>query len=267
MHHQNKPKSKQTIIKTSHNRYLVMLGERAAAAECDVRRLETLEREILAIADHERQRLGQDLHDGLCQSLAGIAALTAVLSRRLAVNARPDLAADAAEIARLMNEAIGEARDLAHGLYPVDLSGGSLVDALDTLARNVSHAHGAFCAFVDDGSCRQLSPEATRHLVRIAQEAVRNAIIHGRAGEIEIRLACVDGSGSLSIQDNGAGLSEQHRGDDGIGLHTMGYRACAIGGSLTVAAEPPRGVVVRCTFPLPPSDKPSEGADNVRGPC
>ena len=64
-----------------------MLGETAAA--CDVVRLETLEREILAISDHERRILGQELHDGLCQSLIGIAALTAVLSRSLAANARP----------------------------------------------------------------------------------------------------------------------------------------------------------------------------------
>jgi signal transduction histidine kinase len=72
--------------------------------------------------------------------------------------------------------------------------------------------------------------------------------------------------GSLSIRDNGVGLPEQHRGDDGIGLHTMGYRARAIGGSLEVVAQPGRGVVVTCAFPLPASEPP-KGADNVCGPC
>jgi signal transduction histidine kinase len=244
-----------------------MLGERAVASACDVARQETLEREILAIADHERQRLGQELHDGLCQSLTGIAALTAALSRRLAANAAPGPAAAAAEIVCLLNQTIGEARDLAHGLCPVGLNAAGLADALDSLARNVSRGQGAFCAFVEDAGCPGLCPETTSHLVRIAQEAVRNAVTHGRADEIEIRLACVGGSGSLSIRDNGVGLPEQHRGDDGIGLHTMGYRARAIGGSLEVVAQPGCGVAVTCAFPLPSDDEPPKGADNVCGPC
>jgi signal transduction histidine kinase len=244
-----------------------MLGETVAASACDAARLETLEREILAISDPERQNLGQELHDGLCQSLIGIAALTAVLSRSLAANAAPGPAAAAPEIVGLLNQTIGEARDLAHGLCPIGLNGAGLVDALDSLARNVSHGQGAFCAFVEDGDCPGLCPEETAHLVRIAQEAVRNAITHGRANEIEIRLACADDSGWLSIRDNGVGLPEQHCGDAGIGLHTMSYRARAIGGSLEVAALPGRGVGVTCAFPLPSNDEPPKGADNVRGPC
>jgi DNA-binding NarL/FixJ family response regulator/two-component sensor histidine kinase len=241
-----------------------MPGEPAAASAFDVGQQETLEREILAIADHEKHRLGQELHDGLCQSLAGIAALTSVLSRNLTARAEPGPAAAAAEIVRLLNETIGETRDLARGLSPIGLNGAGLVEALETLARNVSRAHGAYCAFVEDGCCPQLHRETTAHLVRVAQEAVRNAITHGRADEIEIRLACADGSGLLSIRDNGIGLPAQDRSHDGIGLHTMTYRARAIGGSLTVAAQPRRGVAVTCAFPLPPSHAGPEAADHVR---
>lgn len=245
---------------------MAMLGEPAAASACDAGQMQTLEREILAIADYERQRLGQELHDGLCQSLTGIAALTVALSRRLTANAEPGPAAAAAEIVKLLNETIGEARDLAHGLCPIARNGAGLVCTLDSLARYVNRGHGAFCAFVEDGGCPGLRPETTTHLVRIAQEAVRNAITHGRAGEIEIRLTCVDGSGSLSIRDNGVGLPEQRRGNNGIGLHTMGYRARAIGGALDVASQPGRGVVVTCAFPLPSRPEPAEGADNVLDP-
>lgn len=244
-----------------------MLGEPAAASARDMDRLKTLEREVLAIADHERQRLGRELHDGLCQSLTGIAALTAVLARDLAADAAHGPAAAAAEIVRLLNQAIGEARDLAHGLYPIGLDGADLADALDTLACNVSRGQDAFCAFVEDGMCPDLPPDTMAHLLRIAQEALRNAITHGGASEIEIRLACTDHSASLTVRDNGAGLPEQPCGDDGIGLHTMGYRARAIGGSLEVAAQPGRGVVVTCVFPLPSGGQPPEGAHDVRGPC
>src|SRR5208337_1348976 len=102
-------------------------------------RRELLEREILEIADREKQRLGRELHDGLCQSLAGIAALTSALSRSLMANAQPEPAAAAGEIVKLLNEAIGDARDLAHCLTPTGLNGAGLAGRLETLARSVRH--------------------------------------------------------------------------------------------------------------------------------
>ena len=115
----------------------------------DVPREISLEREILEIADREKQRLGRELHDGLCQSLAGIAALASALSRSLAASAQPGPAEAADEIVRLLNETIGEARDLAHGHHRPERrrSGGRL----ETLARNVSHTHRISCAFAWDG--------------------------------------------------------------------------------------------------------------------
>jgi signal transduction histidine kinase len=80
---------------------------------------------------------------------------------------------------------------------------------------------------------------------------VRNAFGHGRADQIDICLECFDGSGLLSVMDNGVGLSEDYRIHDGIGLHTMDYRARAIGGSLMVARRPEGGTAVACDFPLP----------------
>ena len=215
----------------------------------DVSQHKLLEREILEIADHEKQRLGRELHDGLCQSLAGIAALAATLSRSLAANAEPGPAAAADEIVQLLNEMIGQARDLAHGLGPFGLNGAGLAGGLETLARNVRHTYRASCTLAWD-SCPALRDETATHLVRIAQEAVRNAFAHGRADQIDISLETVDGSGLLSIRDNGVGLSEDHRNHDGIGLHTMHYRARAIGGSLTVRRRPEGGTVVACAFRL-----------------
>ncbi|WP_316182244.1 sensor histidine kinase [Bradyrhizobium sp. SZCCHNRI1009] len=227
-----------------------MQREQIEAITRDIGQQEILEREILAIASRERQRIGRELHDGLCQSLAGLAALAAALWRSLAASGQPSPAAAAAELVRLLNETIGEARDLARGLSSIGLNSADLVGSLESLARNVSAAHGAFCAFVEDNPCPDLGRETTSHLVRIAQEAVRNAVSHGRADEIEIRLACTAGSGLLSIRDNGVGLPEKWRDHDGIGLYTMDYRARAIGGSLTVEPQARRGVMVACAFPL-----------------
>ena len=226
-------------------------------------REELLEREILEIADREKQRFGRELHDVLCQPLAGIAALTAALSRSLAASAQPGPARAADEIVRLLNETIGEARQLAHDLSPIGLNGAGLAGGLETLARNLRHTHHACCTFTWDRSCPQLPHETETHLLRIAQEAVRNALSHGRAEQIEISLARADGSGRLIIQDNGVGLSEDYRTRDGIGLHTMAYRARAIGGSLAIERRPEGGTLVACAFPFPETQASHEREDHV----
>jgi signal transduction histidine kinase len=232
-----------------------------------VGREELLEREVLQIADREKERLGRDLHDGLCQSLAGIAALGTVLSRSLAASAQPGPAAAADEIVRLLNETITEVRDLAHCLGPVSLNDTGLAGGLETLARNVSHMYRASCTFAWDTDCPGLREETKTHLMRIAQEAVRNAVVHGRADHIDICMECAEGSGLLSIRDNGVGLSEDDRDHHGIGLHTMDYRARAIGGALTLARRPEGGTVVACAFPLPQAHDLREGPadDRARG--
>jgi signal transduction histidine kinase len=168
---------------------------RIIAKARDACRQELLEREVLEIADREKQRLGRELHDGLCQSLAGISALTSALSRSLMANAEPGPAAAADEIVKLLNETIGEARDLAHGLTPTGLNGAGLAGGLETLARSVRHSQRASCTLAWDSRYPGLRRETEAHLVRIAQEAVRNAFAHGRADQIDMCLECVDGSG------------------------------------------------------------------------
>jgi signal transduction histidine kinase len=209
------------------------------------------ERKVVEVADRERRRLGRELHDGLCQSLAGIAALSSALSRSLAASAQPGPAAAANEIVRLLNEAIGEARDLAHGLSLIGLNGAGLAGGLETLARGARQTHRISCTLAWDSRLPGFGHEFEAHLMRIAQEALNNAISHGRPDHIEIDLACVDGSGLMSIRDNGIGLCDDYSDHGGIGLHTMDYRARAIGGVLTVARRPQGGTEVACAFPLP----------------
>jgi signal transduction histidine kinase len=221
-------------------------------------RQELLEREVLEIVDGERQRLGLELHDGLCQSLAGIAALSSALSRNLAAGGQSGPAAAANEIFRLLIEAIGDARDLAR-LSAISLNHAGLVSTLETVARNVSHTYNISCTFASDRRGLRLPHETQIQLVRIAQEAARNALTHGRADQIAICVECLGGSGLLSIRDNGVGLSEGDRNPDGIGLQTMRYRARAIGGSLTIARRPEGGASVACAFPLPQARDSCEG--------
>jgi len=238
-------------------RSVVDRGEIYATAR-DITDRKRFAREILEILDREQERLGRELHDGLCQTLAGISALSSTLSRKLARLGAPASTADgltaaaeaATEITRLLNEAIGEAKDMARGLTAVGLSEGGLESALETLALDIRHRFRAACAFACDRPLGRLDREAERHLFRIAQEAVNNAVAHGKAKRIEIRLDAQGGEGLLTVLDNGVGMPESRRPPDGIGLQNMAYRALLIGGRVEVRRRSRGGTTVLCAFPL-----------------
>jgi signal transduction histidine kinase len=222
-----------------------------------------LENEIHHASEQEQQRIGRELHDGLCQTLAGIAALSATLSSRLFASSQSDASAAATEITKLLNEAIGEARDLAHGLGPVSRQETDLPAVLEHLALNVQHRFRVSCSLECDGSFPGLGREVVSHLLRIAQEALNNAVAHGRVERIEISLSGADGEGLLSIRDDGVGIPDTALQGDGIGLDTMAYRARLIGGSLEVQRHSPHGTAVTCVFPLPATPDARESPDRA----
>jgi signal transduction histidine kinase len=213
-------------------------------------RTQELERENLEIADLERERLGRDLHDGLCQTLAGIVALSTTLSKKLGSNSEVAASVEASEITKLLKEAIGEARDLARGLGPVNLEKAGLGAALEVLAASVQDQFRVSCTLKCDRPMARLGREVEMHLFRIAQQAMHNALDHGEAERIEISLSAKDGKGLLCVHDDGVGLPAEARDSDGSGIRTMTYRAHLIGASLEIRRGMPRGVEVRCAFPL-----------------
>ena len=227
-------------------------------------RTQHLENEIRHASEQEQQRIGRELHDGLCQTLAGIAALSATLSSRLFVGFQSGASAAAAEITKLLNEAIGEARDLAHGLGPVAQQETDLPAVLENLALNVQHRFDVPCSLVCDGPFPGLGREVVSHLLRIAQEALNNAVAHGRVERIEIGLSSADGEGLLSIRDDGVGIPDAALQGGGIGLATMAYRARLIGGSFDVQRHSPHGTAVTCVFPLPATPIAPENPDRGR---
>jgi signal transduction histidine kinase len=212
--------------------------------------MRTLEGELLLSREEERQRIGRDLHDGLCQTLAGIAALSSALSRKLASRSEPDASGVAAEISRLLNDATGEARDLARGLGNAGMPEADLAGALRNLALKVNVQFSISCTVTGDDIPARLEAVNALHLFRIAQEAVNNAVAHGRANRVEISLGQSGDEGFLTVQDNGAGLSDAALRGDGIGLRTMNDRAQLIGGNVDVRPQTGGGTKVTCIFPL-----------------
>ena len=214
-----------------------------------------LEREILEASVNEQRRVGHELHDGLCQQLTGAAFSAEILARRLTAEAPAALPA-IQKLADEIDQAITQARTLARGLNPVEIHAGGLAAALEDLGRKVTETFHVSCVFRQEGDGVVAGNATETHLFRIAQEAISNAIRHGKAKHIHISLGIVADVLTLSVSDDGVGI-DQGMGRDpsgnksaGIGLQTMNYRARMIGGSLDIRPAPRRGVVVTCSVPL-----------------
>src|SRR6185436_1101882 len=153
-------------------------------------------------SERERQRMGRDLHDGLCQHLTGVKFKSSLLELKLAEQGRPE-AREARAIARLMDQALQEARNLAQGLHPVKLEAHGLMSALEELAARIEKVFHITCL------CRFRKPvlmhdnAAAIHLYRIAQEAISNAIKHGKAKTIRLGLSDTPSRITLTVQDDG----------------------------------------------------------------
>jgi PAS domain S-box-containing protein len=219
------------------------------ATGIDITEREQLERALLEISAREQRRIGQDLHDGLGQHLTGIAFMAKVHESKLAEKQLTD-AADAAKIVKLVNEAIHKTRELARGLLPVVSDAQGLMSALQLWAGEVEDLFGISCRFECETAVLIHDDAMATHLYHIAQEAVNNAIKHGQAHNILIRLSAENGWGTLLINDDGAGIQDNHPSNHGMGLHIMSYRAGMIGGRLDVRPSPLRGTCVTCTFPM-----------------
>lgn len=212
----------------------------------DISRRVELEREVLKASDQERQRLGQDLHDDLCQQLTGISFLSASLARELAEN-RGDPAADARQIARLARNAASQAREIARGLSPIRPDADGLAEGLKALADRTAAIFRRQCRFDCPAPVRVPDPAVALHLFRIAQEAVHNAIKHSKARKIGIELVSQTDRVTLAVRDDGLGIPQKMTHQQGLGLRTMQYRIGLIGGSLAVQRRPDGGTEVVCT--------------------
>ena len=214
----------------------------------DITERKRLEKEILEISEREQRRIGQDLHDGLCQHLAGIELMSQVLEQKLARRSKA-AAARAGEIAKNVRDAIGHTRLLARGLSPVTLESEGLMSALQELAVNTEKIFRVACRFDCDPPVLVPDYPAATHLFRLAQEAVSNAIKHGKAKRILIRLKEERGRLALSIIDNGSGFPTQIPKSKGMGLRIMQSRAGMIGGTLAIERNAVGGTSVTVAAP------------------
>ena len=224
-------------------------GELMAANEelqSEITLRKRLEGEILGISDREQRRLGQDLHDSLCQHLTAVAFMTRAIGERIKIGKQVD-PREMEHIGELINEGVTEARTIARGLHPVDMDSAGLVTAIHSLLSRQSKL--PYRVDIDE-NIGISNPEVALHLYRIAREAVINANKHASARELLVRMRKARGGIELSVTDDGVGIDRRPTDGAGMGFHIMEYRARSIGARLQIGPAKPRGTRVALYLPL-----------------
>jgi signal transduction histidine kinase len=222
-------------------------GGTALAVVRDVTDHETLEKEVVESSSRVQMRIGQDIHDGLGQHLTGITFLSRALEKKLQGKDLPE-AAEAAEISKLVIEALSQTRNLARGLFPVEVESTRLCQSLRELAASTEQLFHISCGVECDSNLIVNNRNASTHLFRLAQEAINNAVKHGRAHRVGILLGTTDDKAVLRITDDGVGFPPEGARRSGLGLRIMTYRAQKVGGTLDIQPGQHGGTVVTCTF-------------------
>jgi signal transduction histidine kinase len=211
-----------------------------------------LEQDIVSMSDHEQKRIGQELHDGLCQSLSAIGCAVRMLTEDLQSKELSE-AKDAELIEQAIQRTVEEARDLARGIFPVHADNNGLSAAFADFAKTTSRLTGLEIQYEESDEIEPGSIEISMNLFRIAQEAVANAVRHSGAKRINLKLTSDGVYLHLSIEDDGVGIdSKVGNSRSGMGLRTMLYRAKSIGAGLDFRARPGGGTQVICSLPISP---------------
>jgi PAS domain S-box-containing protein len=237
-------------------RYVHTIGEpaqegngpagRLVGTMLDITERKELEQQLMSASETEQRRIGQDLHDGLSQQLAGIELMCQVLEQKLSNRNRTE-AERLGQISRHVREAIAHTRNLARGLSPVQLDAGGLMSALEELVANIQAMFNVECRFECQEPILVHNAAAATHLYRIVQEAINNAIRHGKARKILVAIGASGEGRSLRISNDGIPFPAGVKPAQGMGLRIMNYRAGEIGATLQVHSNG-AGTTVHCEF-------------------
>jgi signal transduction histidine kinase len=241
-------------LRRAHEELEIRVEQRTADLKAANQKLENvleerrrLENELLEIAENERRRIGFDLHDDLGQKLTGVSLLVKALEQRLTAEQNPK-AADAERIHTLIDEVICHTHNLARHFSSLDVKGDDLPTVLKGLAANVKKMFEISCGFAVKGSLPELPAHTTLQLYKIAQEAVSNAIKHGKATHVAINIMRQNDQLLMTIKNDGLPFVQPANAKNRMGLRIMNYRANTIGATVDVQPQAKEGTIVSCSL-------------------
>ena len=239
-------RSKEMLEKVVHQRTRALRNANTEL-QTEITRRKGLEGQILEISDSEQERLGQELHDGLCQQLTAIA----FMARAAAIRLKDHRVADPSElekIARLINNSVMDTRSIAHDLHKEEIGAAEFKQALRDLAdRKIWRTP---CQFRCDGQLSIEDDKTASEIFRILREGVINANKHAQATEIVLEASRKKRELVFSVTDNGIGLNGQTKHGGGIGFHIMQYRAQSIGARFELKSPRRGGTRVAVYLPI-----------------
>src|SRR3984893_15894564 len=224
--------------------------DRTAALKREMAERERLDQEIAEVADRERRRLGQNLHDSLGQHLTGTALAAQVLREKLAERSAREVA-DADKVVHYLEEGIDLTRNLARGFFSPELEADGLNVALYGLAANITQRFRVLCTFNGDDTVRVGDATTATQLYHIAQEAVMNAVKHAGASKIDIELMRNGQKLTLAVSDDVGGFAAKLPQPPGLGLGLMAHGASFIGGKFAISRNRDGGTLVTCKLSTP----------------
>jgi signal transduction histidine kinase len=241
------------------NRYLIgavrrekatatRLAEVSASLRREAAERERLQGEVLDAGERERQMIGLDLHDGVCQDLAGVMLKAKALEMAVDGRAMPE-ADTARSLVRELGQAIGDVHGLSRRLGPGHIESGDLPAALVELARGFGEA-GLAVSVRTSGRGNRVEGAVATQLYRVAQEALANAARHSGATRVEVALDCDPEATVLRVEDDGCGVGAAPARKGGLGLRSMAWRAEVLGGKVDVSGRPGGGTRVECRIPV-----------------
>jgi signal transduction histidine kinase len=205
---------------------------------------------LLRAYEEERGRIARELHDDIIQQIALLS-----LDIELLQTAPPE------DFDRMVRESMARTNDLAvsvrnlsQRLHPPRLKQLGLVAALAQLQHELSH-YGLTIDFAEEGVTPKLAPDIALCVFRIAQEALHNAVKHGRASRASMRLSANESFIALSVVDNGSGFDVDQAHAGGLGLISIRERLDLVGGTLHIRSSRRDGTSIFITIPLPSADK------------
>ena len=230
-----------------HSEYLEReVNERTKElVEANNRRME-VEAEILKISELERQRFSNDLHDDICQRLAGIS----MLCRSYSNQEEPVEKSQMVELAQLIGETLQTTRQYAHNSYPVELESLGMNHSLSNLCDSFMAQSGIKCDY-EWGVRDDVKFDKTQKLniFRIIQEALHNVLKHSKAHNVEVSVFTEGRKTVVRVIDDGVGFVNDKGGKEkGLGLNSMEYRANKIGASFVIKSNKPRGTCVQLSI-------------------
>jgi PAS domain S-box-containing protein len=241
--------------------------ERTAVFIRDITERRELQRRILRATTDEQRRIGQELHDGIQQELTGLGLFAAAVNQAIEqiresedrtaealsthrTSSRNQLLARLHTISKKLTEGLADAHKhvqaLARGILASPVRADELPDALKKLTETAG-PEIAF-EFVVHGTVGISDDNTASHLYRIAQEAINNAIRHGKASRIKVLLEALHDHIRLEVSDNGNGFHPSGNGE-GVGLRTMEYRVQLMHGVFEIEPMEEGGTTVRCILP------------------